>query len=105
MNARNIVLPLAIAALLAGLFIGVGGFVQRDSVRGGTSLWCGNLLAPENRYEGNYDQVMPAETQALLDGDCEIVRATKNSWAVTLLAAGVALLVSSARLPSANRRS
>lgn len=104
MNARKIVLPLAVAALLAGLFIGFGGFIQRDSVRGGTSLWCGNLLAPENRYEGDYNAVVPAATQALLDGDCEIVRATKNSWAITLIAVGAALLVSSRLLASTTEK-
>ncbi len=94
-------MPLAIAALFAGLFIGFGGFNQEISLWGGSHLWCGNLFV-----EGEVDGAggMSAESVSLLQADCEIARASKNSWAVTLITTGVALLVSSALLRSTPNR-
>ena len=100
MNALRIVFPLALAALLAGLFI---GFSSTVLVPGGDSyVDCGVTFAGEASEVGKFRY--PHDDWYAVQENCGIARASKMPWAVTLISTGIGLLLSSALLRSANRR-
>ena len=85
MNALRIVFPLALAALAAGVIIALTGY---DS----SNVTCGSAFDTDSWPDRSQ---IPTEQWSKNQETCALIRANKMPWATTLIAAGLALSVSS----------
>jgi hypothetical protein len=85
MNAFRIVFPLALAALVAGVIIALAGYES-------SNVTCGSAF--DTDFWPDKGQI-PAEQWLKNQETCALIRANKMPWATTLIAAGIAMSVSS----------